>query len=580
MSEKTDSKIHDIKEVSRRAVQLVTVALFIGIINAVLTYLQGYILSTIITAAFCFYLSLLLVLHKKGYRYIKSLTVYGLNAFILMLVLSEGLQSGSYLYFISLIFAIPFLIDKNKKYNREVVFYFVLTTLLFSACIFLCPQKSSWQFITDYDFDVMFKINSLSTVALCAVFAYLSIHFERKYAAALMEEKTKAEEAMKARAQFLSHMGHELRTPLNGIIGATNLLNKKTILQEQQQEFSILKYCSAHMLDLINNILDYNKIEADRLELHHVKVNLKQLLQASTLPFYNRFEEKNVALEVRIDDQLNELVMADDIRLIQILNNLLSNALKFTEKGFVQLKAVCQEQTEKDICVLFLVEDSGIGIKEEDHSKVFSSFGQVYSESTRKYDGTGLGISICQRLLHLMQSDLHMKSEYNKGTVFSFSIRFEKTILKEAQTVSITDVVDLGGMKILIAEDNLINMMIAKKTLKDWNVNLTSVENGLLALEALEKDPHFDLVLLDLEMPVMDGYTAVKEIKRRYPKLPVLAFTAALIDNEMLYSLKASGFADAVLKPFQPMELFSKIRSYLHTGNIIEHHGSAIVVHN
>jgi signal transduction histidine kinase/CheY-like chemotaxis protein len=559
-----DPKVHDLKEISKRSLQLVTVALFIGIINAVLTYIQGYFLSATTTVAFCVYLAFILFLHKRGYtRYIKLLSLPGFNVFILALVVLEGLQSGSYLYFIALIFAIPYSIDNNRKYNREVIFYCALTTLLFALCIFLSPQKSSLQAISDTDLDMMFKTNSLSTVILCAVFAYLSVNFERRYASALMEQKAKAENAMKARTQFLSHMGHELRTPLNGIIGATNLLYKKTILQEQQEEFTILKYCSTHMLDLINNILDYNKIEAGKLELHPVQLNLKQLLYSSTLPFYNRFEQKNVTLKVNIDNRLDADLLADDIRLIQIINNLLSNALKFTEKGSVCLNALCEDQSSENIRVLFSIEDTGIGIKKEDYNKVFDSFGQVYSQSTRQYDGTGLGVSICQRLLHLMNSKLEMKSEFMKGTIFSFSVQFQRALNTEKRVPLANDAVDLKGMKILLAEDNAINMMIARKTLTEWNATLVGVENGLLALQVLEKNPSFDLVLLDLEMPVMDGYTAVKKIKACYPHLPVLAFTAALIDHDMLASLKASGFEEALLKPFQPMELFSKIRRYL-----------------
>jgi signal transduction histidine kinase len=567
MKGKATRQVHDIKEVSRRSVQLVSFALVIAAITLIMCLIQGYIYSTVITIAFCIFFGIILFLHKKGFhRYTKFFTIVGINFFLFLFALVEGLDSGSFLYFFALIFAIPFLINNNKKYNREVVFYFFLSSLLFAICIFFIPGKSNWQAISDEDYKAMYKINSLCTIALCAIFAYLSIHFERKYAIALIEEKLKTEHAMQAKSQFLSHMGHELRTPLNGIIGATNLLDKKTILQEQQEEFNILKYCSTHMLELINNILDYNKIEAGKLELHPVSVNLKQLLQASTLPFYNRFEEKKVDLRVNVDKQLDEQIMVDDIRLIQILNNLLSNALKFTESGFVELNAECRHRSTGTIHVLFSVKDTGIGIKEEDINKVFASFEQVYSESTRQYGGTGLGISICQRLLQLMESELKVHTKYGEGSSFYFSVQFKKAPIAKKQETIVKETADLRGMNILIAEDNLINMMIAKKTLSEWNVNLTAVENGALALEALQKNPDVHLVLLDLEMPVMDGYAAVKEIKLRYPHLPVLAFTAALIDNQMYSSLKALGFEEAILKPFQPMELFSRIRKYHRPG--------------
>lgn len=536
----------------------------IGLVTLTMSSLQGYFYSTIITAGFCILFGFILVLHHMGnHSFIKPLTIVGINFFLTLTAFAEGLRSGSYLYFFALIFAIPYLINNNKKYNKEVVFYFLFSAGLFALCIFFCPDTSAWQPISEADYDGMFKLNSLCTIFLCGLFAYLTIRFERRYAAALIEEKMKTEQAMKARSQFLSHMGHELRTPLNGIIGATNLLDKKTILKEQQEEFSILKYCSSHMLELINNILDYNKIEAGKLELHPVEANLKQLLQTSMLPFYNRFEEKKVALKITIDDSLNELVMVDDIRLIQVLNNLLSNALKFTEAGIVELKAVSQKKSGNNIQVLFSVEDTGIGIKKEDMARVFASFEQVYSQSTRKYNGTGLGISICQRLLQLMDSELHVESEFNKGSRFYFTIDFKKMVSGRKEEVASQEIIDLKGITILIAEDNRINMMIAQKTLKDWNVNLICAENGDLALQELEKNNQVDLVLLDLEMPVMDGYTAVKEIKKRYAHVPVLAFTAALIDNEMYASLKNMGFEDAILKPFQPMELFSRIRKHL-----------------
>jgi signal transduction histidine kinase len=563
MKGKATRQVHNIKEVSHRAVQLIKSALVIALIGFTMSLIQGYIYSTAINAVFCIFFGVILFLHKKGFhRFIKFFTIVGINFFLFLTVLVEGVKSGSCLYFFPLIFSIPFMIDNNRKYNREVIFYFFLSSLLFAVCIFFIPMTSNWQAITDHDYNIMLKQNSLCTILLCAIFAYLSIHFERKYAIALMEEKLKTEHAMQAKSQFLSHMGHELRTPLNGIIGATNLLDKKTILSEQQEEFSILKYCSSHMLELINNILDYNKIEAGKLELHPVNVNLKKLLQTSILPFYNRFEEKKVALKVNVDEQLNEQIMVDDIRLIQVLNNLLSNALKFTEGGFVELKAECRQQSAKNIEVLFSVSDTGIGIKEEDVAKVFASFEQVYSESTRQYGGTGLGISICQRLLQLMGSELQLKTKYGEGSNFYFSVQFVKAPFTKKQEATVKEIADLKGMTILIAEDNIINMMIARKTLKEWNVNLITVDNGLMALEALRSNPDVDLVLLDLEMPVMDGYTAVKKIKSLYPKLPVLAFTAALIDNEMYIMLKALGFEDAVLKPFQPMELFSKIRKH------------------
>jgi CheY-like chemotaxis protein len=292
-------------------------------------------------------------------------------------------------------------------------------------------------------------------------------------------------------------------------------------------------------------------------------MNLKQLVQNSVLPFSNRFDEKKIELKVDIDPELDVNVMIDDIRMIQILNNLISNALKFTEKGSVKLKVVRKGKEDQLIDVLFSVEDTGIGISEGDFPKIFESFGQVYTSTTRQYEGTGLGLSISQRLLGLMDSKLELQSEPGKGSIFSFSVRLKQTSTNKAQhSAAKMQNTDLSGMRILIAEDNVINMLIAKKIMADWNVTLTTAENGLKALQSLETDANYNIILLDLEMPEMDGYTAVREINKLYPGIPVLAFTAALIDQDMYSDLKNTGFVDAVLKPCQPMELFSKIRQY------------------
>ena len=260
---------------------------------------------------------------------------------------------------------------------------------------------------------------------------------------------------------------------------------------------------------------------------------------------------------------LDEIVVIDEIRVIQILNNLLSNALKFTESGYVKLNVTCTRKERQMITAHFLVEDTGIGIAKKDFHKIFQSFEQVYSASTRKYEGTGLGLSISEKLLNLMDSRLVLESEIDKGSKFSFSIDLVKTI-SEKQDMGLTKVqdADLSGMRILIAEDNLINMLVAKKMLQGWNVSLTTAENGIQVLQSLETDAAYNLILMDLEMPEMDGYTAVREIRKLYPSIPVLAYTAALIDQEMYTDLKETGFVDAVLKPCQPLELFSKIRQY------------------
>jgi signal transduction histidine kinase len=556
--------LHDIKEVSKKTIQFVFLSLVIAtFILPVRLFSQQYI-SALVLSFFCIFLSTILFLNKKGYRkYVQESAIIGINIFLVAFSYTDGSRMGSYLYFFPMLFSIPFLVNNHEKYHRRVISYFLLVIVCMSVTFLLSNSNSPFQNISDSAYAINFNINLVSAVLLSAAFSYLNIHFERKFAHALIEEKNKTIDAMKTRGHFLSHMGHELRTPLNGIIGASNLLTKGKTLPEQEEFLNILKYCSNHMLDVINNILDYNKIDADKMDLHLAEVNLKQLLENAVLPFHNRLEEKKIEWKLDLDRKINETVMADDIRLTQVINNLVSNALKFTEKGYIRFGAKCTAENADVLEVQFSVEDTGIGINKENQKKIFESFEQVYTESTRKYGGTGLGLSISQRLLKLMNSQLQVSSEEGVGSKFFFTLSFRKASGKQtAKAVAKIESTDLAGLRVLIAEDNLINMLIATKMLKDWNVSFTTAGNGKEALSALKHNADYDLILLDLEMPEMDGYTAVKEITKLYPDVPVLAFTATLVDHEMYDHLKQMGFVDAMLKPFQPMELFSKIRYY------------------
>jgi signal transduction histidine kinase len=557
------SSIHDLQETSKRAIRFCSIAIVISILNVITNISYGNYLSAGFISGLIGTLIILIWITKNGKgRAAKFCLIATLNVFLVSIAFAEGLNTASILYFLPLLFAIPFFVDNNKAYTFQVAFFFSITLLSFAVCVIFCDKTSSLQLIPDHIFRKMFLTNCFCSVVMCALFAYWGMYLEKKYANALLKQIDKTEDAMDARTKFLSSMGHELRTPLNGIIGATNLIRSGKGLPEQKDYLDILKYCSDHMLGLVNDILDFNKIEAGQLDLHPVECNIKTLLKQLTLPFYNRFEEKNIDLEVIIDENLNEIVLVDDLRLVQVINNLISNALKFTETGFVRLQAVQKQKQDNLATIQFSVQDSGIGINEADQEKIFGSFWQVFNETTRKYSGTGLGLTICQRLLALMNSSLKVKSETGKGSQFYFTITVPVLVTKkEKKAAAEQNNNDLEGVKILLAEDNIINMMIAKKFLEDKKALLTGAQNGQEALDCLGKED-FDIILLDLEMPVMDGYTAVVEIRKNYPRIPVIAFTAALMDQEMLLRLKSLGFLDCILKPFQPMDLFAKVRKY------------------
>ena len=546
-------------------------ALFFSLITVLSNLFHGNYLSTLLVGGLLISYAVLLWLNKKYYRsYITFLVIIISCFFLTVIAFAEGLKTGGYLYFLPLFFSLPFFIKTNRKTNWKIFPLFSIPIVCFSIILLFCDDKSTWQTIPDAVYEKMFYTNTLTIMLLSAGFSYLSINLERKYAFALREEKHKTEAAAEARTKFLSNMGHELRTPLNGIIGASNLIQTAGSEEEQQKFQNIIKYCSNHMLGLVNDILDFNKIEKDKLELHPIQCNLKEILSQSLLPFYDRFEEKNLSLQLIIDERLDTPILADDVRLVQVINNMISNALKFTEKGYVKLEAKLEKKQQGNLHVLFSIKDTGIGIPQEMHGRIFDGFMQVFNESTRKYGGTGLGLTISHRLLQLMNSALELQSEEGNGSTFSFTIAFPlaKKLPVSNNEETNNEKGNPEGIRVLLVEDNLINQVIAKKILENYKSIVTTCENGQIALNALAQDDNYNIILMDLEMPVMDGYTALEEIKKLYPNLPVLAFTATLLDNKMFNDLINLGFKDYVPKPFQPLQLVTKIKKYAINQNL------------
>lgn len=554
----------DIKETAKRMRQLSYIGITVAcIITLIELFSQNYISAAITFVKILSSLLVLLLLHLGYYKFARYYILFQINAFLITVSFLVGHKAGGYLYFFPLMFALPMMINNHKKQSAEISLFLSVTIVCFFVSVFFGKETSTLDDISDVSYDTMFHINCAFAATLSALFAYVGVGFERRYIRAIIAEKEKVEEAMQARTRFLSTMGHELRTPLNGIIGVSGLLQKDAMLPQQKEYFDVLKYCSDHMLSLVNDILDFNKIEAGKFELHPININLKEFLVSSALPFYNRFKEKGIDLLIDIDDKLNLNVMADDMRLIQIINNLLSNALKFTVNGKVTLRANCFGNENGKVTVQFEVEDTGIGMHPEDAAKIFAGFWQIYHESSRKYAGTGLGLTITQRLLNLMGTELEVNSEYGVGTTFYFTATFAQAEAVAGKAVAGVVMADLSDYHILIADDNPINMLVAKRILLDWKVTLTTCKNGKEVLEAMAGNSAYNLVLLDLEMPEIDGYAAAAKIKQLYPDVPILAFTAAMVDKKMFNQLLDIGFSDCILKPFEPAALYAKILQHI-----------------
>ncbi|MFZ1530204.1 MAG: ATP-binding protein [Ferruginibacter sp.] len=372
--------------------------------------------------------------------------------------------------------------------------------------------------------------------------------------------KQRAEESAEIKTRFLSNMSHELRTPLNGIIGTTNLLLQEKHLKTQGESLNVLKYSSEHMHRVINDILDLSKLDADKIELEKIEVDIPGLIHRVSHTFKKQYRDKGLEFEVEQEGPLEKLVMADPTRLSQVLSNLLSNALKFTDAGRVTLSIKALDIDANNKYIHFSVKDSGIGIGAEKQKLIFDPFTQADLKTTRKYGGTGLGLTISRKLVALMGGELKVESTENKGSEFHFNINFQvakESARSEIKSVPAMEKGRLNGLKVLIAEDNPVNLLIATKFMDKWGVSYTTAKNGLEAVNKFPGD-EFDVILMDIEMPEMDGYAALAEIRKQNNSVPILAFTAGVFEN-MKEKMESAGFEGYIRKPFKPEELSSKL---------------------
>ncbi len=503
--------------------------------------------------------------HNMAYTLFQS----GFN--IVMFVCCNSLVNGgdfSIIYLSTLFLYASF--DSEKRLPTLLLNLGI--SLISFACVLLLPAHLWWKVTLPAGWVSFFHVFNYSFTFLVSLLFTLSIarnqqrnarklHLARREAEqqreAYLEERNRAEAATQAKSQFLSQMSHELRTPLNGIIGSVHLLLEEEVSKDQKQHFQVLQYSSEHMLHLINDVLDFSKIEAGGMELSEEPFNLHQALLKLRAVFEWQFKDRNLAIDFQISPQLNRNFLADETRLIQVLSNLLSNALKFTEGGGVRFTAHAISTGSEGAKIYFAVEDSGIGVSEAQMEKIFEAFRQAESSTMRKYGGTGLGLSISKAIVSLLGGKLQVKSSLGKGSRFYFTLQlpYSKKVPVEEQVQS--SLPNFGGMRILLVDDSPVNRHITRSFLERWQVVVDEASDGKEALE-LFLAREYDLLLLDLHMPVMGGYQAIVEIRKLDPTIPVLAFTAAVVRN-VTNNLMEHGFNGILNKPFRPEELHRKI---------------------
>ncbi|NBA84800.1 response regulator [Emticicia sp. CRIBPO] len=392
--------------------------------------------------------------------------------------------------------------------------------------------------------------------------AFMDITQHKENELELTNARIEAERASKAKSDFLSIMSHEIRTPLNGIIGIANLL-KLNHSEDQKEYISNLIFSGDHLMQLINDILDLTKMENDKLELAYSELDLRQLVKNIKNQFQNLAETKKIQLNETIDDRLPGAVFADSVRLGQILNNLISNAIKFTDEGEVRMSITLVSNKKGQAKIRFSVKDSGIGISKEAQESVFESFKQVQHSTQRKHFGTGLGLAITKRLVELHDSEIFLNSEPGVGSEFYFEVSFRTSENQEIRTEQRTSMAlpdygrKLSGLKVLLVEDNLINVIVAKKQLEYFGVQPDSVNSGKDAV-AILKENTYHVALVDLHMPEMDGYELATIIRKEYPEIHIIVFTADIM-AEVKAKLAEMGIYDIINKPFVPQKMYEML---------------------
>jgi signal transduction histidine kinase/CheY-like chemotaxis protein len=500
--------------------------------------------------------------HKKVIRMMNSICIFFIAATILF---SPYIFTSLINYFLVLAFVymayclyIYFKAAKNKRTGST---YSLISTAVIIAVFAI---------INLHYFGIVSALNFYVFAGYLLFFFLQSLILSFRFAYTLKQAKLQAEQGFKAKSQFLSTMSHEIRTPLNSVIGMAHLLLKNNPRKDQKEELEAMLFSANNLLMIVNDILDFNKIEADKINFENIETDLHSITKNVIGGFKTLAEGKGIELKLEVDEKFDTPVITDPTRISQVITNLVHNAVKFTNKGSISLKIIVNEKKDDNITLTISVSDTGIGIPQEKQKVIFEQFTQADSSTSRSFGGTGLGLSICKSILEKQGSKLQLASEFGKGSTFYFTQTFAipKQSEKKIEKIIVEPIAEnnqaedsLQGANILLVEDNELNVMVATKFLEKWGAETDVALNGLEALQKFNPEKHH-LILMDMHMPILDGYETTIRMRQQGVKVPIVILTASIHTQENKKIL-ACGATDIVMKPFEPNAFRNTLKKHL-----------------
>ena len=520
----------------------------------------GEITTSIITATIVAACAVPIIANHLGkYNFARILYVFFSPILILYYSLLLGAEAGVSYFFI-VVFALPFIFLKPEERGLAVGFF------IYNCSCLILHHFGGEQLITPIELSPVVGLAVKITVFAMIIF-FASVLFSAFYQTIVKNEQRliqtnlEMEKAHQVKQEFLATMSHELRTPLNAVVTITSLLDENPNHKDRLSFLKLLKHSSHNLLSIVNDILDFSKLEANKMKLELRSLDIRTVLNRVIETYSHMAEEKGLKLGLEVDENVGKVYKLDEVKLGQILGNLISNSIKYTDSGEITVRVERYKSEGLFDELYFEVIDTGQGISAEDIQSIFESFNQIKSVLTRNTGGTGLGLAIVKRLLSLHGSDIGVESEINKGSKFYFSLRYKGTAnihQPQNQKFQVTD-----NKKILLVEDNAVNAMVAQKLLQNWGLSIEIAANGQLAVDACEGKT-FDFILMDLHMPVMDGFSAAKTIRESSTLnkfVPIFALTADVMgENNQEYNKYFDGF---ITKPIQQEKLQRALMSRL-----------------